>query len=77
LELDIELYGTNVEKNNRLDLLKNNIATLHAALPDPATIGEIPLAINHDLFFDTLTNNVMNCTKSFQGFLQKNLCEKV
>jgi exonuclease III len=73
LELDIELYGTNVEKNNRLDLLKNNIATLHAALPDPATIGEIPLAINHDLFFDTLTNNVMNCTKSFQGFLQKKI----
>jgi hypothetical protein len=40
-------------------------------LPDPATLNGLNLRAAPDIFFDVLTNNIMNALKSFQRWLSK------
>jgi exonuclease III len=51
---------------DEIDQLRDNF-------PDPSILDTIPLSVDPDIFFEVLTNNIMNTLRSFQGWLNK-LC---
>jgi Reverse transcriptase (RNA-dependent DNA polymerase) len=58
-------------ESNDLEHLTGSLPALIGGLPDPELLNNIPLTTSNDIFFEVLTQCLMNNLKSFQGWLRK------
>jgi exonuclease III len=71
LEWKSKMEGLTDDEVNRKEALFNDLTMITSRYPDPELLNLLPVNADPDIFFEVLSQSIMNSLKSFQGWLSK------